>query len=628
MPPAKVETVTAAPDPVAPTTMPYFWLLLPPKAEIVPLLLMPPEKFEIAIDPREPNPTPPTRIPLLRAEMLPLLLLPPAKEAMLMEPPDVAIPPTRIPLPPLIVPLLPLLMPPEKVEIFTEDPGKPRPPTRMPASRLNGPNGAPTTAIVPVLLMPLEKAAIVTEPPKPATPPTKMPAMPAEMVPRLAMPPVKVEMVTATPEATPPTKIPAPPLAEMVPRLAMPPAKVEMVTQEQRPPTKMPEPVAEVIVPLLLMPPVKVGPLIAIPVAAEVIVPLLLMPPVKVGPLIPIPVTELEIRLLASRLMPPAMVPEEVMKPVMVPLVKLMPPGAIVPSLVMLPVKLVLVTATQGVVCPVGLSNAAPMVLLHAAAAAAEDAPTTSAITELDSRKLTLRRRTSIDATPDPPFAGGSFAYQPLAAHYGMSHPRPDRANVRFSAGVAIRPHGRSGVAPSLSRPRAGTVPTTEPATVPAQRQGQAGRASRQQQGGAGQLRQERLEVAGGRSEQVGRIIDRGAVAREGEAAVARGLGERRADGLRVAAAVHERQHEMGEPLERDALVAQVDGRGRAARGLCPHQGAGDRHGAGMGDRRYRIEACGREAIDDHVEQAFAHERTALGIARRGRQGRHQVVHA
>ncbi len=108
--------------------------------------------------------------------------------------------------------------------------------------------------------------------------------MAAEIVPLLLIPPPKVEMVTDPPErALPATKMPPP---EIVPILAMPPAKVETVTDtpEARPPTNMPG--------------------AAPPVAA--IVPLLLMPPRKVGPVIAMPVWVLEIALLASRLMPPA----------------------------------------------------------------------------------------------------------------------------------------------------------------------------------------------------------------------------------------------------------------------------------------------------------------------------------
>ena len=155
----------------------------------------------------------------------------------------------------------------------------------------------------------------------------------------MLMPPEKFDTVTDEWEpnatASPPTWMPRALLIE--PALVMPPAKVEIVTDT----------------PAALKAPTKM------PLLFAAIMPLLLMPPEKAPPLIAIAVPVLEITLLPSRLMPPAIVPVEMMEPVMVPLLKVMPPGEIVPSLVMLPVKLVLVTATHGVVCAAGLSKPA-----------------------------------------------------------------------------------------------------------------------------------------------------------------------------------------------------------------------------------------------------------------------------
>src|SRR5205807_2647895 len=108
----------------------------------------------------------------------------------------------------------------------------------------------------------------------------------------------------------------------------------------------------------------------SMPVRPAEIVPALPMPPRKVDPVIEIAMPVAVIALALSRLMPPAMLPVDAMKPVIVPLLKVMPPGAIVPSLVMLPVKLVFVTATHGVVAATGLSKLALMLLAQAANAA------------------------------------------------------------------------------------------------------------------------------------------------------------------------------------------------------------------------------------------------------------------
>jgi hypothetical protein len=156
--------------------------------------------------------------------------------------------------------------------------------------------------------------------------------------------------------------------AEIVPELLTPPAKVVIV----------------------MAPPVTPVPPTRTPLRAES-VPAFLIPPRKVGPLIEMALPEVEIALLTSSAMPPVMIPDEPMKPVMLPLVKVIPPGAIVPSLVILPVKLVLVTATQGVECAAGLSKAALMLLTHAASAGGAPPPISSAAAELDSRRTALR---------------------------------------------------------------------------------------------------------------------------------------------------------------------------------------------------------------------------------------------
>ena len=74
MPPEKLDTMTGPLLPAAwpPTRMPS------PRAEILPLLLMPPAKVETAVPKAEPAPT---RMPATPAEMVPLLLMPPENVA-------------------------------------------------------------------------------------------------------------------------------------------------------------------------------------------------------------------------------------------------------------------------------------------------------------------------------------------------------------------------------------------------------------------------------------------------------------------------------------------------------------------------------------------------------------------
>jgi hypothetical protein len=151
--------------------------------DIVPLLVMPPEKAEIGWAPPFAMPT---RIPLLpEAEISPLLEMPPAKVVMLLANMPGSMDAEIVP---------PLLMPPKKVVTLLAN---------IPT---------PDTDIVPLLVIPPEKAET-----GPAFP-RRMPLR-AEIVPPLEMPPAKVVMLPAV--------MPGP-AADIVPLLVMPPEKVKM----------------------------------------------------------------------------------------------------------------------------------------------------------------------------------------------------------------------------------------------------------------------------------------------------------------------------------------------------------------------------------------------------------------
>jgi hypothetical protein len=156
---------------------------MPVAAEIVPELLMPPEKV----------PTPSTKMPAAPAEIVPELVMPPP--ALLL--PNWATPLTTIPLlPAVIVPEPELLMPSEKVLTrrmsMAVDITEIVPELVMPPPALLLPNWvtllramptAPAEEIVPELLMPPENEL---------TKPREMPMCSAEIVPALEMPPVNV----------------------------------------------------------------------------------------------------------------------------------------------------------------------------------------------------------------------------------------------------------------------------------------------------------------------------------------------------------------------------------------------------------------------------------------------------
>jgi hypothetical protein len=90
---------------------------------------MPPEKLDTMTGVLLPAAWPPTRMPSPRAEILPLLLIPPAKVETAVPKPDLL--PTRMPAAPAeMVPLL--LMPPEKVEMTADAFWDAWPPTKMP----------------------------------------------------------------------------------------------------------------------------------------------------------------------------------------------------------------------------------------------------------------------------------------------------------------------------------------------------------------------------------------------------------------------------------------------------------------------------------------------------------------
>src|SRR5579883_2005394 len=124
----------------------------PPVAEIVPELVTPPPKLEIATD------------------------------AVCVSPPEMlALPPTRMPSPAVVVIIRELVTPPEKVPTVTDAlPRSPPlklaiPPTQMPG---------PLAAIVPALVIPAENTEIMTRavavsPPAPAWPPIHIPFPPA-----------------------------------------------------------------------------------------------------------------------------------------------------------------------------------------------------------------------------------------------------------------------------------------------------------------------------------------------------------------------------------------------------------------------------------------------------------------
>lgn len=188
--------------------------------------------------------------------------------------------------------------------------------------------------IVPLLKMPLEKFETLTMLIPGASCPVTLP-------PLIAMPPLKLETFEIKiPGALPPSLPIVPPL------FVMPPKKLETDV------IKMPGPLP-VIEPELTMLPLKVDtappPPIAIPVLELWMVPpLFVMPPPKLDVLLMLMAgPEAMMLLWESSVMPPAIVPVSTIWPVMVALVRLMPPGLIVPVLVMLPVKEVLVTLTQ-----------------------------------------------------------------------------------------------------------------------------------------------------------------------------------------------------------------------------------------------------------------------------------------
>ena len=139
-------------------------------------------------------------------------------------------------------------MPPVKLDMVTDAPDVALPPTTMPVLLDKGLalpcTGLPT--MVPVLRTPPAKVSNVTEPPDAALPPTTMPgplrsglaialgvAAPAAggaMMPSLVIPPENEDNVTDWLEnAFPPTKIPVP--ADSAPPLLMPPAKTDIARE-------------------------------------------------------------------------------------------------------------------------------------------------------------------------------------------------------------------------------------------------------------------------------------------------------------------------------------------------------------------------------------------------------------